>query len=247
VALKVVSRKGRGSRKACDELNREYRVLSRLEHPGIPRVRGLHRLEGGLCLVRDYCSGMSLRKMMQRAPQETARVLPGLLERSGDVLQHMHDRGYVHRDFKPENLVVDGAGQVYLVDMALAWRKGLLSGRPALAGTPAYMAPELLAGRYPSAASDTYAFAVTAYEVLAGRLPYDGNSREEVLSAHQRGGALPPSRHNSSVSARLDRLVMTGLQRRARERPNNLTVYGHRLARAAERSSAAPPSPPGRK
>jgi serine/threonine protein kinase len=246
VALKVVSRRGRGSRKACEELNREYRILSRLEHPGIPRAHGLHRSDDQLCLVREYCRGTSLRKIIQRAPREASRVLPELLERAGDILQHMHDRGYVHRDFKPENLVVDGAGQVFLVDMALAWRRRLLSGPPPLAGTPAYMAPELLAGRRPSPASDTYAFAVTAYEVLSGRLPYNGNSREEVLTAHRRGGALTPSRYNNSLSSEVDRLVMAGLHRESRERPNNLTVYGHRLARATGGNTTAPPQPAGR-
>lgn len=230
VALKVVSASQPGGQKAGAELRQEYKILTRLEHPGIPRAHGLHNLDEGVCLVRDYCGGVSLRTLMREEPGRVNRMVGQVLEISGQILQHMHDRDIIHRDFKPENLVIDEDGGVSLVDMALAWRKGLLTSKPPLAGTPAYLAPELLEGQGPTPASDAYSYAATAYELMAGRPPYEGGSRDEVLRALRQGGAPGPSSRNKSVSPELDRLVMQGLSRQPAERPSNLTVYGHRLA-----------------
>ncbi len=240
VALKVVSSSGPEGRKACDQLNREYKILSRLKHPGIPRAHALQRTENGLCMVRDYCAGTSLRNLMRDNAPEVIRILPDALERSGGILQHMHDCGYVHRDFKPENLIVDDSGSVCLVDMALAWRKRLLVGKPALAGTPAYLAPELLGGSKPTPASDTYSYAATAYEALAGRVPYEGQNREETLMAHRRGGAAPPSHRNRTVPPEVDRQVMEGLSKDPARRPANLVVYGHKLSEVLRTSDLSP-------
>jgi len=240
VALKVVNSRQPGGKKACEELNREYKILSRLKHPGIPRAHALHRTGEGLCMVRDYCSGTSLRNLIREDRREVARILPEILWRSGEMLQHMHDRGLVHRDFKPENLIVDDGGNVFLVDMALAWRKRLLGGKPALAGTPVYLAPELLGGGTPTPAADTYAYAVTAYELLAGRVPYEGRSREETLLAQRRGGAQPPSHRNRSVPPELDLLVMEGLKKDPSQRPRNVLVYAHKLSEVVARSRPAP-------
>jgi serine/threonine protein kinase len=238
VALKVVSS---SKQKACEELQQEYKILSQLEWPGIPRVYGMHRIEEGLCMVREYCEGTSLRNRMRTESGKVSRMIPDILERSGGMLQHMHDRGYVHRDFKPENLVVDSKGGVFLVDMALAWRqKGFLGKRPGLAGTPAYLAPELLDGKKPTPASDVYSYAVTAYELLAGQPPYQGQSREETLLAHKRGGAQPPSQRNPSVPPDLDRMIMNGLNKDPGLRPRNLAVYGKQLADRARSSTLAP-------
>jgi len=201
----------------------------------------MHRTDEGLCMVREYCEGASLRSMIRTESGVVARMLPGILERSGGMLQHMHNRGYVHRDFKPENIVIHPEGEVFLVDMALAWReKGFLRKTPLLAGTPTYLAPELLDGKKPTSASDVYSYAATAYELLAGRLPYEGQSREETLMAHRRGGAQPPSHRNGSVPPDLDRMVMNGLNKDPGERPTNLAVYGKQLADRIRSSSLAP-------
>jgi serine/threonine-protein kinase len=232
VAMKLVSADGPGGQKAVDELKREFKILGRLDHPGIPRAHRLQRTDAGACLIMDYCFGKSLRKLLRQDPGRVSFMLPELLERSADILQHMHDHGVVHRDFKPENLVIRSDGAVFLVDMALAWRPRLLGGKPALAGTPAYMAPELLAGRPPSAASDAYSYAATAYELLAGRPPFEGHSRDETLRAVRRGGAPRPSRRNRTLTAELDRLILKGLSMDPGERPANLVVYGRQLASA---------------
>lgn len=241
VAMKVVDSNGPGGQKAGEELRKEYKILAQLEHPGIPRAHALHSLDKGVCLVREYCKGTSLRNLMRDQPGLVNRILGRILERSGEMLQHMHDRGIIHRDFKPENLVVDEDGGVSLVDMALAWRKRLLAGKPALAGTPAYLAPELLDGQAPTPASDAYSYAATAYELLAGRPPYEGGSRQEALNALRRGGAPRPSKRNRTVPPELDRLVMQGLSRQPAERPSNLLVYGHRLAGKVAGAGLKPP------
>lgn len=230
VALKVVSVSQPGGQKAGAELRQEYKILACLDHPGIPRAHALHELSEGVCMVREYCGGTSLRKLMREEPGRVNLMLGQVLGISGQILQHMHDRGIIHRDFKPENLIIDDEGGVSLVDMALAWRKRLLTSKPSLAGTPAYLAPELLEGQAPTPASDAYSYAATAYDLMAGRPPYEGGSRDEVLRALQQGGAPGPKSRNKSISPELDHLVMQGLSRQPAERPSNLTVYGHRLA-----------------
>ena len=146
----------------------EIAPASRLDHPGIARVYGLLSAEGGDTLViEEYVEGPTLREAMQ-AGLDPARALT-LLSRIAFALAAVHGAGVIHRDLKPDNIILRGGEAPVLIDFGVA----LLAGKRALpgAGTPAYMAPEQARGRDVDARADLYALGVIAYELLTGARP----------------------------------------------------------------------------
>lgn len=179
-ALKLFP-KGRESR-----ADREWKVGSALEHPRInPVLRrfDVHKEETGdaegPAVLLAFAPGERFSEWRTHHPDGILAVFEALLE----ALAHMHERGFVHRDVKPENLVVDGTGQARLVDFDLSGPIGERFPKPVRLGTLAYIAPEQVRGQPPGPPADLYSAGVLLYWALSGELPFTGTP-EEVLEAH---------------------------------------------------------------
>jgi len=167
---------------------REARALAGLKHARILTVHDFGERDGLYYLVTEFVEGMNLRQMMdmgELTPHEALRITPQICE----ALQFAHDHGVVHRDVKPENLLIDLAGEVRIADFGLARIVGDNAKGPALTrstqvlGTPQYMAPEQWRdGQNVDHRADIYAVGVVLYEMLTGQLPmghYDPPSRRK--------------------------------------------------------------------
>ena len=173
VAVKVV--KGEVEADGLERFRREGQIASSLDHPGIVRVHAAGVVEGTPYLTYELVEGA--RHLLAAAaalpPLERAR----LLRDAARALGHAHARGVVHRDVKPENILVDAAGRVRVTDFGVAAARGLerLTATGALVGTPAYMAPEQLDGDRVRLGpwSDVWALGVVLHEVLTGQRPFD--------------------------------------------------------------------------
>jgi serine/threonine protein kinase len=178
----------------------EAQRAARLRHPGIVAVHDVGQHDGTYYIVADLVEGTDLAGWLRRqrpSPREAARLVADLAR----LLQHAHEKGVIHRDVKPANVLLDGAGRVFLTDFGIAVTQGQLQQRGVdCSGTLAYMAPEQAAcdsGRI-DARTDVYGLGVLLYELLAGRLPFEAATpaalREQVLH-HPPGpldGAVPP-------------------------------------------------------
>jgi serine/threonine-protein kinase len=173
----------------------EAEAASGLDHPNVVRVIDVGRSEGGLLyLVMDYVDGELLSARIARGPipaDEVAQLARGM----ADGLQHAHARGLVHRDFKPDNVILaDGVPRI--VDFGLAItvepssESARLTGLGAAVGTPAYAAPEQAARGDADERADLFALGVTMYEMLAGALPFGGSHAEIMF---QNATATPPA------------------------------------------------------
>ncbi|MGQ9735253.1 MAG: serine/threonine-protein kinase [Thermaceae bacterium] len=160
---------------------REYRVGRALDHPRInPVLALLEREEGGAALILAYAPGERFLDWRGTAPKNAVlQVFRQLLE----ALAHMHERGFVHRDVKPENLIVAPTGEVRLLDFDLSGPIGEVFRMRIRLGSLAYLAPEQILGQSPGPEADLYAAGVLLYWALAGELPFTG-SPEEVVKAH---------------------------------------------------------------
>jgi eukaryotic-like serine/threonine-protein kinase len=170
---------------ADDIVLREARNAIRLRHPGIVTVHGVAELPGLGCIVMELLAGADLTRYTR-----TGRLLPEPLAldvaaRVADALAYAHQQGIVHRDVKPANVMFDPAnGIVKLTDFGLARAPDAEATRSGLLlGSPAYMAPELLAGARADARSDLYALGVLLFELLTGHLPFEGASMGALLRA----------------------------------------------------------------
>ena len=222
VALKMVHAETHPAAQAL--LEREAKAMARLSHPNVVTVydTGVH--EGQIFIVMALVDGITVRTWL-RAESRSFREVLGAFAQAGRGLAAAHAQGLVHRDFKPENVLRDKEGRVYVTDFGLARMLETAASSTALneqepipasaarsfAGTPAYMAPELQAGKPADARSDQFSFCVALYEALYGQYPFTGETRVELAETmqHERLREPPPG---SAVPARVHRAIVRGLR-----------------------------------
>jgi len=218
VAVKVIKPELAVNRGLADRFLAEARLIASLRHPNIVSVYAAGAAEGLLYYVMDHVPGESLRDCLAREGRLDPETVTGYLADIAAALDAAANGGVVHRDVKPENILLDRSGsgtRPLLADfgVALAVAEDANRTGPGMAlGTPAYMSPEQAAGEVVTARSDLYSLGVVGFEMLAGRPPFVG-SRQEVLS---RQVVEPPpdlSRIRPDAPAHLVRAIMRALEK----------------------------------
>ncbi len=208
-------------RRARLRFDREVQALRELAHPLICPIRDAGEVEGVPFLVMPLLPGENLQAHFARGPARTPadrdRLL-ALVEALALALHHAHERGFVHRDVKPANVLVGHDGQPIVLDFGLARLDrddaATLSQSREVIGAPAYMAPEQIAdGRAVDRRADVYALGVLLYEGLTGRCPYEAATRESLYRAILTGDAAAPSQHAADLPHAFDVVCLTALAR----------------------------------
>jgi serine/threonine-protein kinase len=170
----------------------EARAMASVRHPGVVAIHDFHGDDAGAYLVMEYVEGDPLSRVLSRSGRLSAERTMDLLRQAALALQAVHDRGIVHRDVKPANLMVRPDSTIAVADfgIALGTAHTALTNSGAVLGTPAYLAPEQVLGQAASPRSDVYALGVVGYECLTGRRPFVGDNPYAV--AMQRVGHPPP-------------------------------------------------------
>jgi hypothetical protein len=188
VAIKVVKTDS-SAREIQDRLRREARTAARLSHPNVVPLYTFGDVDGMPYFVMGYVRGESLAARLRRdgkmLEDEARRILADLAE----ALDHAHRQGVVHRDVKPDNVLLDDeSGRALLTDFGVAKALGggeTMTSAGSVVGTPSYMSPEQAAGRADiDGRSDIYSLGVMGYAMLSGRLPFDGKTAGDVLAKH---------------------------------------------------------------
>jgi serine/threonine-protein kinase len=250
-AIKILHDDGRLAPKAAARFLQERGILLRLRHENLVAVHDLlTTADGRLALVLDLVSGGTLRELLRERgtlPPDTAAEL---LAQVADGLTVAHATGVVHRDLKPDNILLaptlEGGVRVKLTDFGIA---RLLDGSGmttsgAVLGTPNYMAPEVIEGARATPAADVYALGIVLYELLAGRPPFDDDGCDTaILLRHTRAAARPLS----GMPPRVWALIQACLHRDPAKRPaaETLRTTLRRLATETAGIAAIPPLPKG--
>jgi len=205
---------------ARKHLRREAEALFRLNHPAVATLYEYLSEDGLDCLVMEYLPGEPLDTVVQRGPVEEGLLLR-YAEQLADGLSAAHEAGVLHRDIKPGNVRIAAPGRVKLIDFGLAKQVGgtqtatSLSAEDAggaVAGTLAYIAPEVWKGAAFDARSDLYAFGVMLYELATGARPFPGLVGSALVHAIQEQVPSPARERNPKLSAGLDAVIMRLLQ-----------------------------------
>lgn len=230
VAIKVLNLTGMVDGRAADRFVREAQTAAALEHPNILPVYQFGVTDGRAWIAMRLVEGGSLRDQLD-ARRLSREMGLRVLEQVADALDYAHSRRVVHRDVKPENVLISADDHVYLADFGLARvREGntrmTMSG--AFVGTPAYASPEqVLAEREIDGRSDIYSLAVMAHEILTGTLPFQGASPTAV-AVKQVGAAVPegPLRH---LPRGMAAAILRGLAKRPEQRWREAGSFGRAL------------------
>jgi serine/threonine-protein kinase len=198
-------------------LRRETAALAGLHHPNILQVIELVADEEGLAIVMHLADGGPLLGRRHRLSPKDAMSLAAKM---ADALEAAHEVGIVHGDVKPSNILMDGDGEPLLSDFGLSrWIAAASPFAGGLAGTAGYLDPAVARGAPPSASSDVYSLGIMCYELLAGRLPYRGETPGATLRAADRGRTEPLGEVTPGVTVRLAAVVEQAMSRRPQARP----------------------------
>jgi len=230
VALKVLKPEFTRSTSIVEGFRREARAASRVGAEQIVQVFDFAELsDGRVMFTMELVRGPTLREELRNGPISPNRAI-GILRQMCKGLHAAHAVGVVHRDIKPDNIVLENRkgriDAVKILDFGIATMVGDDAGGPLSAGTPHYLAPELVTGSKFDRRADIYAVGCTAYEMLTGRTPFGnrGEKVDEVLGSHLADTAIPPSkaRPDLRLSTALDNVIMRCLAKKPEQRFRNM-------------------------
>ena len=246
VALKFLSEAWATQPTAAERFSNEVRIARQVTHPNVCRVYDLGEAEGCYYISMEYIDGEDLSSLLRRignvppdkALQMTRQLCVGLAA--------AHEKGILHRDLKPGNVMIDGAGQVRITDFGLAGLAEQFKRGQIHSGTPLYMAPEQLAGKGVSVLSDIYSLGMVLYELFTGKPAFERRSAGELSKGQ---GSLParPSNFVSQLDPEIEQVILSCLDADPRNRPSSALAIVAALPGgdplAAALAAGATPSP----
>lgn len=238
VAVKVLREEFAGDPGFLERFRTEARNAARLAHPNIAQPYDYGEVEGSGYIVMELVPGEPMSELLAREPVLPLDKLLPILAQTARALHAAHVAGVVHRDVKPGNILLGPSGRVKITDfgVSLASNQISLTATGMVMGTAQYLSPEQALGRPATPSSDIYSLGVVAYEALAGKRPFTGESAVDIAVAHVNRPVPPLPR---TVDAEMGRLVMRMLSKDPSERPRSAAS----LARTFDEMVAA--TPPG--
>ena len=233
-------------------LEREARLLGELCHPNIALLFQFEKTDAQMYLVIEYVDGHNLSKLLARKPKLRPDVAAAIGAALARGLAHAHERGIVHRDVKPPNVLLSRRGEVKLVDFGIAQRERMPSldepleraDESAAFGTPAYMSPEQILGEFVDARSDLFSLGVVLYQMLAGTRPFDPEDASDRRATAQRIRRDPPKplrAREAEIPRALERVVMRLLEKLPADRYASASTVADLLDEVVLSSTSAPP------
>jgi serine/threonine-protein kinase len=217
VALKVLHARFAQDREFVERFRREAEAAAGLQHPNVVAVFDRGDVDGTYYIAMQYLEGRTLQQLIDAGltPEQAAGLIRQVLE--GARFAHRH--GVVHRDLKPQNVIVDGDGKATVTDFGIA-RAGVseITQAGSVMGTPHYLSPEQAQGFEVTAVSDLYSIGVMLYEALTGRVPFEGDSAVAVAMKQVSQAPQRPSSINPQISPALDAVVMRALEKEPGQR-----------------------------
>ncbi|WP_026212713.1 Stk1 family PASTA domain-containing Ser/Thr kinase [Longispora albida] len=237
VAIKIIHATHAGHRQFTEKFEREAKMIARLAHPNIVAVYDEGRHEGLPYLVMEYIRGRTLRDLLTERHRLPAAEALGLMAPVLAALAAAHRSGMVHRDVKPENVLLADDGQIKVADFGLA-RAVEASGDDHSSGqllaTVAYVAPELVSAGHADPRADVYSAGIMLFELITGRVPYDGDKAVEVAWQHVERDVPPPSAYAPGTPAIVDELIARATRRDPGARPTDAGALLAELTAARE-------------
>lgn len=246
VAIKMLRDDVADDRESLEIFMNESKVVSMLSHPNIVSIRAVSFKTEKKYLVMEYIDGISLRTYMDKRGALDFDEFISFSEQILAALEHAHSRGVVHRDIKPQNILVLKDGFIKVTDFGIAKvpekNKGKTISDNAI-GTVYYISPEQAAAKSTDSRSDLYSFGVMMYEMATGELPFDDERPISVLMMQIHDKPLPPRRINRSIPRGLEKLILTCMEKDPRRRYQTAKDIFIQIRRLGQNPLCAVPTP----
>jgi serine/threonine protein kinase/tetratricopeptide (TPR) repeat protein len=215
VALKLVKPEIAADEKTIERFRNELKIARDIAHKNVCRMYHLAKHEGTHYIVMEYVSGEDLKSFIRRARQLTAGTAISIAKQVCEGLAEAHKLGTVHRDLKPQNIMIDKDGNVRIMDFGIARSletKGI-TGVGVMIGTPEYMSPEQVEGKEVDQRSDIYSLGVILYEMVTGRVPFEAETPFAVGMKHKSETPKDPLELNSQLPEDLSKVILRCLEK----------------------------------
>ncbi len=219
VALKFLPVEVTDNPVALDRFRNEVRIARQVSHPNVCRVYDLGEIDGQLFLSMEYVDGEDLGVLLRRIGRLPE---PKALEISRKLcagLAAAHEKGVLHRDLKPGNIMLDSRGQVLITDFGLAALAGQVEGAEVRNGTPAYMAPEQLDGKEVTIRSEIYSLGLVLYEIFTGKRPFESTTLADLIRTRNESSPAGPCTLVNDLDPAVERVILRCMERDPAHRP----------------------------
>ena len=234
VAVKVLKREFREDENFVKKFWSEAQSAAGLQHPNIVNVYDVAEDRGLYYIVMELVEGITLKDYIQKKGKLTPKEVIGITLQVCAGIEAAHSNNIIHRDVKPQNIIISKEGKVKVTDFGIAKATSSNTISTNVMGSVHYTSPEQARGGFSDAKSDIYSLGITMYEMITGELPFDGDSTVSIALKHLQEDILPPSEHVEDIPRSLEQIILKCTQKSADRRYTNVSQLIRDLKRSLQ-------------
>jgi serine/threonine protein kinase/lipopolysaccharide biosynthesis regulator YciM len=233
IALKLIRPEAGLDKRSLDRFSNELKLARKIRHKNVCQMFDLGEDQGTRYITMEYVHGEDLKQLIRKVGRLSPGQAVGIARQVCEGLEEAHKLGIVHRDLKPQNIMVDEDGKARIMDFGIARSLSgkSMTGAGVMIGTPEYMSPEQVEGKDVDQRSDIYSLGVILYEMVAGRLPFVGDTPISIAHKQKYEAPEDPKKLNTQVSDDLARLILKCLAKDEGKRFQSAAELGTELGR----------------
>ena len=213
VAVKILKEEFAEDKTFVAKFRQEAQAAAGLEHPNIVNIYDVGNEDGLYYIVMEYVQGITLKTYIEKKGHLNYKEVLSIAIQVGRGIEAAHNKGIIHRDIKPQNIIISNEGKVKVTDFGIAKATSSNTMSAEAMGSVHYISPEQARNGYVSTQSDIYSLGIVMYEMTTGRVPFDGETAVAVAIQHLQGDMVPPSQLVAGVPLAIERIIEKATQK----------------------------------